>query len=320
MAENRKIGFLTKYLSNRHYVSEVSVEGKESSKFHFTTGHFDRYVNQIIRTGNCITLLSTKFTITEELFWNTNHFEDFAKYVFWTFNKSFLLRLIEGIVTKKLPTLRRCQELLNENTIAYTYPIPDTADEELLFCYMKNDNMKRDPKFQGMYTLDGQNRKAFLLAVEKRIAEFPHPLPHSEVESASIPEEPAEPPASSPRQVLFLEVLTPMDGGPETTLQFIKDKTEQADFDFDIFSTITRLPNGKNPYGLNGAMGAMIDFFYQHKYYKKEYGLEEIFKAYLQYSGNTIGKLHTFLSDFREDKSYLKHFAKLKALKINKLS
>ena len=61
-------------------------------------------------------------------------------------------------------------------------------------------------------------------------------------------------------------------------------------------------------------------FFYQHRYFKKEYSLEEIFKAYLEYSGNTIGKLHTFLSDFRDDKSYRKHFAKLKALKINKLS
>jgi hypothetical protein len=185
---------------------------------------------------------------------------------------------------------------------------------------MKNENLKRDLKFEKMYSLDEQNRKAFLLAVEKRIADFPHPLPHSERESFSFREEPAEPRASPPGQVLFLEVLTPIEGSPETTLQFIKDKTEQAGFDFKIFSPVMRLPNGKNPYGLNGTMGAMIDFFYQHRYFKKEYDLEDIFKAYLRYSGNTIGKLHTFLSEFREDKSYLKHFAKLKALKINKLS
>ena len=84
MTEKRKIGFLTKYLSNRHYISEVSVEGKQSSKFHFTTGYYDRYVNQIIRTGNCITLLSTKISITEEVFWNINYFEDIVKYVFCT--------------------------------------------------------------------------------------------------------------------------------------------------------------------------------------------------------------------------------------------
>jgi len=81
MAAKGKIGFFTKYLSNRHYISEVPVEGKESSKFHFTTGYFDRYVNQIIRTGNCITLLSTKISITEESFWNISHFEDLARHV-----------------------------------------------------------------------------------------------------------------------------------------------------------------------------------------------------------------------------------------------
>jgi len=74
MAKKGKISFLTKFLSNRHYISEVPVEGKKSSKFHFATGYFDRYVDQIIRTGNCITLLSTKFEISEESFWNINHF------------------------------------------------------------------------------------------------------------------------------------------------------------------------------------------------------------------------------------------------------
>lgn len=66
-------------------------------------------------------------------------------------------------------------------------------------------------------------------------------------------------------------------------------------------------------------MGAMIDFFYQLNYFKKEYNLEEILKAYLQYSGNSIGKLKTFMSEFRQDKSFMKYTDKLKALKIEKL-
>ncbi|MEJ7770196.1 MAG: hypothetical protein WKF89_20425, partial [Chitinophagaceae bacterium] len=52
---------------------------------------------------------------------------------------------------------------------------------------------------------------------------------------------------------------------------------------------------------------------------KKEYTLEQIFKAYLQYSGNSIGKLKTFLSEFRNDNSFIKHAEKLKQLKIKKL-
>lgn len=67
-------------------------------------------------------------------------------------------------------------------------------------------------------------------------------------------------------------------------------------------------------------MGAMIDFFYQLNYFKKEYNLEEILKAYLRYSGNSIGKLKTFMSEFRQDKSFIKYTDKLKALKIEKLS
>jgi hypothetical protein len=56
MPQKRKIGFFTKYLSNRHYVSEVSVDGKKNIKFNFKWAFYDRYVSQIIRTGNCIAL------------------------------------------------------------------------------------------------------------------------------------------------------------------------------------------------------------------------------------------------------------------------
>ena len=75
-----------------------------------------------------------------------------------------------------------------------------------------------------------------------------------------------------------------MNGNPKETLQFIKQKTEEAGF--NLFSPVPRLENGKNPYGLNGCMATMIDYFYQLNYFKKEYTLEQIFKAYLQYSGN----------------------------------
>lgn len=59
-------------------------------------------------------------------------------------------------------------------------------------------------------------------------------------------------------------------------------------------------------------------FFYQMNYFKKEYSLEETFEAYLQYSGNSIGKLKTFMSEFRQDKSFMKYTDKLKALKNRK--
>lgn len=317
MSKKVKVGFATKLLSNHYYLSEVQVEGKTSNKFNFKIGFNAQYAAQIIRTGNCITLLSSPFTLTEDSFWNTNYFEDLTRYVFWTFNKSFLLKLTEKIETLKLPVLKRCAELLLENPTPYAEPLHDHTDEELKWCYVKNENLKKDPKFSHMYLLDGQNRKAILHVVEKRMAEFLKPLlqPLS-VENRAVPEEEIQP---ATKKILFLEVLKPMNGNPDETLQFIRQKVEEAGFEFNLFSPVPRLDNRKNPYGLNGCMAAMIDHFYQLNYFKKEYTLEQIFKAYLQYSGNSIGKLKTFLSEFRNDNSFINHVEKLKALKIKKL-
>jgi hypothetical protein len=321
MAQLNKIGLLTIFLSNRHYLTEIPVEGKASSKFNLSITFYDRYISQIIRAGNCITLVTTKYEITEQSFWNINHFEDYAKYIFWTFNKSFLLKITEAAATKQLYILQRCQALLKDHLVAYSEPIPEDADEELRFCYRKNANMKKDKKFALMYSMDEENRTSFLSAVEKRIAEFTPPhLNFDQIRSANLEtKEEAHQAGPAPKNILFMEVLRPMDGSPENTLKFIKDKVEEAGFEFKLFSPVNKLSNGKNPYGLNGCMAAMIDFFSKLHYFKKDYSLEEIFKAYLTYSGNSLGKLHSFLAEFRDDKSYEKHFAKLKALKINKL-
>ena len=320
MAKKGKVSLATKYLSNRNYLNEVSVEGKKTIKFNFNIGHYDQYMSQIIRTGNCITLLSRSIdNITEDSFLNTNYFEDLSKYVFWTFNKSFLLKLIEKIQSLKLTILQRCAELLQENFVPYNNRLQqEDIDEELQWCFVKNDNLKKDAKYNKMYLVDKENRTVLLEQLKKRITEFPKPISETEASEKLTPVENEL--NKNADTILFLEVLKPIDGDTEKTLSFIKEKIEEAHFEFKVFSPISRLPNGKNPYGLNGCIAAMVDFFYQHNYFKKEYNLEEIFKAYLQYSGNTIGKLHTFLSEFREDKSYTRHLAKLKALKINKLT
>ena len=103
-----KVGFATKFLSNRNYIKEVSVEGKTTNKFNFSIGFYDQYAAQILRSGNCITLLSNKITITKDTFWNPNYLEDLTKYVFFTFNKSFLLILKEALDRITFPILKRC--------------------------------------------------------------------------------------------------------------------------------------------------------------------------------------------------------------------
>ncbi len=168
MDRKRKLGFAAIFLSNRYFLNEISVEGKTTSKFYFKIAHYDQYAAQIMRTGNCITLLTTNISLTEDSFWNTNYFEDLTKFVFWTFNKSFLLKIIEKADSLKLSVLDRCLKLLKENFVPYGKEPDESTDEELLFCFRKNGNLKRDAKFDQMYRLDEENRTAILFAVEKK--------------------------------------------------------------------------------------------------------------------------------------------------------
>ena len=310
-----KVSIPTKYLSNRNYIREVPVEGKKSGKFYFRFAIYELYVAQIIRAGNCITLLSNPLEISRDNFWNTHYFEDITRHIFWTFNKSFLLVLMDKIETLPPTVLKRCYELLHQNFQPYHDHLPeDSMDEKLQWCNVKNRNLITDEKFKKMYALDQQNRTALLEALEKRIAGLNESADEKKEELKWV-----EPAAIKEASLSFIEILNPMNGSAEETLRFIMQKTTEANFDFDIFSRLDRLPNGKNPYGLNGCIAAAIDFFYQLGYFKKDYGLEQIFKAYSFYTGNTIGKLKVFISEFRHDKSYTRHTAKLKALKINKL-
>ena len=226
MEKRRKVGFTTKLLSNHYYLNEVPVEGKSTSKFNWRIGFYDQYVAQIIRTGNCITLLSTKINLTEDSFWNTNYFEDLTKYVFWTFNKSFLFKITEKIESLKLPPLQHCLKLLKENFVPYGNEL-NNADEELQFCYRKNQSLKKHAKFAQMYLLDEQNRTSILTAVEKRINEFPKPALQASGINPPVIEDETKPTSNA---ILFLEVLRPLNGSPEETLAIHHSKNRRSRF------------------------------------------------------------------------------------------
>lgn len=311
----KNIGFTTKYLSNRNYLKELSVDGKRTGRFYFYIGFYDKYVSQIIRNGNCISLLTHEIGITSDNFWNTNYFEDLSRFVFWTFNKSFLLTITEKIDLLKISVLKRCRELLAENPAPYGQQLQIDADEELQWCILKNHNLTKSGQFEKMYALDRQNRLAILSALDNKIASLSPALSPTQENPLSTAQE-----IQANNTPIFLEMLRPMNGGAEETLQFIKSKLSEADFEFNLFESIPKLANGKNPYGLNGCIAAMIEFFYQHNYFKPEHTLEEIFKAYQFYSGNRIGKLKVFISEFRNDNNFRKYSARLKELKISRLS
>lgn len=149
-------------------------------------------------------MLSNKFAITGDTFFNPVHFEDFSRFAFWTFNKSFLLKLEDKMPSTPVKDLARCLDLLKENFTPYIIT-EDETDEELLFCIRKLDYLKADPKFIRMFSLDEQNRAAILQALENQTKTLPRqnnsPKLVNENQIGIIPE-----------QLSFLEVLKPMNG------------------------------------------------------------------------------------------------------------
>src|SRR6185437_11513963 len=109
-------------------------------------------------------------------------------------------------------------------------------------------NLKKSPKFRTMYSLDVQNRKSILEAVNKRIAALSPPpfAPDPVIPSPVVPE--------STIHISFLSMVRPMNGTPEETLRFIAEQVDKAGIRFALFSPAERIYKNKNPYGLNGAM------------------------------------------------------------------
>jgi hypothetical protein len=301
-----KVSYPTKFLSNHYYLNEVPVEGKTTSKFNFTIGWYDLYAAQIIRTGSCITLLSNPYSITVDSFWNINYFEDITRYVFWTFNRSFRLKLIQQIPVLSTTVLNSSLQLLTENYLPYDEARLSEADEELQFCFVKDKSLRKSKKYEDMYRLDQENRAAIKLALEERAIAPTLPEPDSLVQEANL-------------APTLLDMIVPTNGSTLETLQFIKDKLLEAEFRFDIFLPVKKSKDNRNPHGFNGCIAAMIDFFYQRNYFVQAYSLDQVFEAYFIYSGNSIAKFSSFLSEFRQDNSFVKYSDRLNKLKINKL-
>ena len=230
-----KVDFVTKYLSNKNYLREISVENKTTLKFFYNIGWYEHYAAQIIRAGNCITLLSTNLNLNRDNFWNIHYFEEITRYLFWTFNKSFLLILTEKIETLSLPTLNRCIELLNTNFVPYDSSINDSSnDQEIIWCKVKNENLKGNPKFSNIFTLDKENRTILLEVLIKRMGVLLN-LANEKKEILT------ENTLNGTIPIAFFDMLRPMNGSTAATFQYIRDQTEKANIEFNIFLPVAQL-------------------------------------------------------------------------------
>ena len=305
----RKIHWPTKIISNRNYIKEVSIDDKVTNTFNFKTGYYDLYAAQIIRAGNCITLLSSPPTFSLTTFKNSNLFEDIAKYVFWTFNESYRMQLIEHLSDFSDVELQRCQSLLHNNFIPYDGIGEDNPDEELVWCMVKNNHLIVDPKFESMYQKDRENREAILKEMNKLIELSD--INNNETASA-IDQEPT-------KQAGFLDMIIPLNGSIENTLNYIESKIIEARFPHNIFHTISKSKKGANKTGLNSEIAAMVNIFQDKGYFKREFTFKDIFKSFGIYTKNQAGKDYDY-SFFVQDYNYKKYLEDLKSLEINNMN
>ena len=305
----RKIHWPTKIISNRNYIKEVSIDDKVTNTFNFKTGYYDLYAAQIIRAGNCITLLSSPPTFSLNTFKNSNLFEDIAKYVFWTFNESYRQQLIEHLSDFSGVELQRCQILLHNNFIPYDGIGEDNPDEELVWCMVKNNHLKVDPKFESMYQKDRENREAILKEINK-LVELSG-INKNTIVSAIVHEPKKQPD--------FLDMVIPLNGIIENTLNYIESKIIEARFPHNIFHTISKSKKGANKTGLNSEIAAMVNVFQDKGYFKREFTFKDIFKSFGIYTQNQAGKDYDY-SFFVQDYNYKKYLEDLKSLGINKMN
>ncbi len=125
----RKIHWSTKALSNKNYINEVSIDGKKTNRFNFRLGFYELYIGQVMRVGNCLTLLSTPPVFSLQIFKSTNLFDDAAKYIFWTFNATYLHTLEKYFSTLSSEELKDTLSILQTNPESYVHVDGNEADE-----------------------------------------------------------------------------------------------------------------------------------------------------------------------------------------------
>ncbi|HCN83977.1 MAG TPA: hypothetical protein DIT07_10220, partial [Sphingobacteriaceae bacterium] len=229
-------------------------------------------------------------------------------------NESYRLQLIEHLSGFRKVELQRCQNLLYNNFIPYDGIGEDNPDEELVWCMVKNNHLRGDPKFQLMYQKDRENREAILKEIIKMI----ELLPVNKTETVSFETFPTidkelKKPAG------FLDMIIPINGSIENTLNYIESKIIEARFPHNIFHSINKTKKGANQTGLNSEIAAMVNVFQDNGYFKQEFTFKDIFKSFGIYTKNQAGKDYDY-SFFVQDYNFKKYLENLKSLKINKIN
>lgn len=298
----RKIHWPTKVLSNKNYIQEVSIDGKKTSRFYARVGYYELYSAQVMRSGNCLTLLSNPPVFSLDCFKNINLLEDITRFVFWTFNIAFVTNLEKYLQTLSFEEIKSAQDLLLSNPEAYFNINETEVDEELLWCKLKNENLKKDAKFNKMFQKDVENRRIVLQLLGNLITDSTNKTISSKTPSPELP-----------------EMVNPVFDTTKNTLEYIESKILEAKFPHNIFRSIEKNKKGGNPTGLNAEIAAMVSLFQEKGYFKPEFTFKEVFKAFGNYTENQAGKDYDY-SFFSGEYHFKKNLDLLSAIDIQDFS
>jgi hypothetical protein len=310
-----KIGFFYKFLSSKFYLTEVPIENKKTKLPHWLIlGSIAKNAMKIIRSGCCITLLSDYVPIEARTFFRLLYFEDYAKYVFWTFNDNFLIDLSGNVLLIDHDKIDSCIEILRLYPVAYDEKLNTNVDGEISYCFRKIISLKKDKKFDQMFALDLQNREAVLDLLEKRMKQIKTGDDKQQEKKLNL--EVAKTSNHPPSKVPFLDMITPLKGNKEETLQFIKEAVLLAGAK-DLFITVKLNKGDRNPKGFYGKIWAMITFFYERGYFNNDFEKLEILDAYLNEWKNNIPENKKYENILKRGYDYTDLLNRLKKLRIN---
>jgi hypothetical protein len=310
------ISFFYKLLSSKYYLTEIPVENKRTVLFHSFLGRsVAKDTMKIIRTGSCITLLSDYVPIEAKTFFRMLYFEEYAKYAFWTFNGNFIMELSHNLIHIDNDNIELCIEVLKRYPIAYDQKLNTGLDQEVSYCFRKVASLRNDKEFDLMFSLDLQNRKAVLELLVKRLVANEK----GKYNTGELPETEPEPQNNEAPEISFLEMLIPISGSYENTLNFIESKIIEARFPHNIFHTISKTRRGANQTGLNSEIAAMVKVFLDKGYFKKEFTFKGIYKSFGTYTKNKSGKDYDY-SFFVDEYNFKKYLQNLELLEIPHLN
>ena len=95
-------------------------------------GYYDLYTAQVMRLGNCLTLLSIAPTFSLDNFKNMNLLADMVRLVYWTFSEEFLTGLEDHLCSCSIAELTAFKNLLERYPTPYSGITDDEIDEELV--------------------------------------------------------------------------------------------------------------------------------------------------------------------------------------------